>query len=186
MTRNGAVPRLMAHRPEPLLTLNPEDAARLRAGDLVRAETPEGEAVFRLACDSGQSRGVAFAPMHWSAAFAPAAQVNSVVPAAVDPLSGQPELKQAPLRIRPFPAGWHGFLLAKRRLSADLAAWCRLVPLEGSVWQTSLPASRPRTRRSQGCARCSPPMRGPSTRISRPAGTVPPPSEARGSLPRSP
>jgi assimilatory nitrate reductase catalytic subunit len=138
MTRTGVVPRLMAHRPEPLLTLHPEDAAGLRAGDLVRAQTPEGEAVFRLPSDSGLPRGAAFAPMHWSAAFAPAARVNGAIAAAVDPLSGQPELKHAPLRIRPFPARWHGFLLAKRRLSADLAAWCAVVPLEGSAWRHEL------------------------------------------------
>lgn len=123
MTRTGSVPRLMAQPPEPFLALHPDDAGGLRAGDLVRAETPEGAALFRLELDPGLPRGVAFAPMHRSADFAPAARVNGTVAAATDPSSGQPELKHAPLRVRPFPARWHGFLLAKRRLPADLAAW---------------------------------------------------------------
>lgn len=138
MTRTGSVPRLMARLPEPFLALHPEDAGALRSGDLVRAETPEGSALFRLELDPGLPCGVAFAPMHWSAEFAPAARVNGALAAVADPLSGQPELKHAPLRVRPFPARWHGFLLAKRRLPADLAPWCAAVPLEGGVWRYEL------------------------------------------------
>jgi assimilatory nitrate reductase catalytic subunit len=135
MTRTGAVPRLMAQHPEPTLALHPEDAAGLAAGALVKAETPAGDAVFRLALDAGLPRGTAFAPLHWSARFAPAARVNTAVPAATDPVSGQPELKHTPLAVRAFAAAWHGFLLAPRRFEATLADWCAVVPLDGGVWR---------------------------------------------------
>ncbi|MBR0680891.1 molybdopterin-dependent oxidoreductase [Roseomonas eburnea] len=138
MTRTGAVPRLMAHVPEPCLTLHPEDAGTLSAGELVVAETPTGSAVLRLALDQAQRRGTAFAPMHWTAEFAPAARINGTLAAVTDPVSGQPELKHAALRVRAYAATWHGFLLAPRRLAPDLAPWCAIAPLEGSAWRHEL------------------------------------------------
>jgi assimilatory nitrate reductase catalytic subunit len=138
MTRTGGVPRLMAHSPEPVLTLHPDDAEGLTPGALVRAETPVGAALFRLALDAGQARGTGFAPMHWTAQFAPAARVNSALIAATDPVSGQPELKHTPLRVTPFEAAWHGFLLAPQRLEASLAPWCAVVPLDGGIWRHEL------------------------------------------------
>ncbi|MDW8398997.1 MAG: molybdopterin-dependent oxidoreductase, partial [Acetobacteraceae bacterium] len=143
MTRTGSVPRLMAQHPEPTLTLHPEDAEGLAAGMLVRAETPVGGGVFRLLLDAGQRRGTAFAPMHWTAQFAPAARVNGAMIAATDPVSGQPELKHTPLRVTPFEAAWHGFLLAPRRLGADLAAWCAVAPLEGGAWRHEMAGEEP-------------------------------------------
>ncbi|MBY0330000.1 MAG: molybdopterin-dependent oxidoreductase, partial [Acetobacteraceae bacterium] len=138
MTRTGAVPRLMAHTPEPCLTLHPEDAAGLMAGAPVVAATPQGSTVLRLAIDAGQQRGTGFAPMHWTAQFAPAARVNAAVNAATDPSSGQPELKHTPLRVRPFAAAWHGFALLPARPDPALAAWCALIPLAGGAWRAEL------------------------------------------------
>ncbi|MCU0888998.1 MAG: molybdopterin-dependent oxidoreductase [Rubritepida sp.] len=143
MTRTGGVPRLMAHQPEPTLALHPEDAPGLAAGTLVRAGTPAGSAVFRLARDAGLPRGAAFAPMHWTAQFAPAARVNGAMIAATDPVSGQPELKHTPLNVAPFAAAWHGFLLAPRRFEATLADWCAVVPLDGGVWRHELAGTDP-------------------------------------------
>jgi assimilatory nitrate reductase catalytic subunit len=143
MTRTGSVPRLMAQHPEPTLTLHPEDAEGLAPGALVRAETPVGGGVFRLVLDAGQRRGAAFLPMHWTAQFAPAARVNGAMIAATDPVSGQPELKHTPLRVAPFAAAWHGFLLAPRRLGADLAAWCAVAPLEGGAWRHEMAGEEP-------------------------------------------
>jgi assimilatory nitrate reductase catalytic subunit len=138
MTRTGEVPRLMAQAPEPVLTLHPDDAAELAAGDLVRAETPSGSAVLRLARDGGQRRGTAFAPMHWTAQFAPAARINSALAAITDPISGQPELKHGKLRVTRFAAAWHGFLLAPKRFPTDLAGWCAIAPLAGGMWRHEL------------------------------------------------
>jgi assimilatory nitrate reductase catalytic subunit len=138
MTRTGAVPRLMAHAPEPTLTLHPEDAAGLAAGALVEARGARGRGVFRLVLDPGQPRGTAFAPMHWTAQFAPAARVNALIPAHTDPVSSQPELKSAAIRVAPFAAAWHGFVLAASRLPTDIAAFCAAIPLDGGAWRYEL------------------------------------------------
>ncbi len=142
MTRTGAVPRLMAHLPEPLLTLHPDDAAGLGAGDLVEATSDRGSAVFRLALDPGQGRGTAFAPMHWTAQLAPTARVNTLVAPHVDPVSFQPELKNAAIRVAPFAAAWHAFLLAPERLPAGIARFCAIVPIEGG-WRHELAGDGP-------------------------------------------
>ncbi len=47
--------------------------------------------------------------MHWSSRHASRSIVNSLVPAVTDPISGQPELKAAPVAVRRFPTAWYGF-----------------------------------------------------------------------------
>jgi len=137
MTRTGLVPRLMAHAPEPVLAIHPADTA-LADGGLAAVESPHGRAVLRLRHDPSLPRGACFAPMHWTDRFAPAARINAAVNAAVDPVSGQPELKHTPVRVVPAPMRWHGFLLARQRLGADLAPWCALLPAGGEVWRHEL------------------------------------------------
>jgi assimilatory nitrate reductase catalytic subunit len=138
MTRTGTVPRLMAHGPEPVLTLHPDDAAGLAAGALVEVRSARGAAVFRLALEDGQRRGTAFAPMHWTAQFAPSARVNALVAPHADPVSFQPELKNAAIRVAPFAAAWHAFLLLPRRLATDLAPYCAAIPIEAGAWRHEL------------------------------------------------
>ncbi len=101
MTRTGQVPALMAHTPEPLLAINPADAARLglAAGSLARVETAEGTVVLRAEPTHAQRRGEIFAPMHWTDQFAQSGPVARAVGARLDPHSGQPELKATPARV---------------------------------------------------------------------------------------
>jgi len=135
MTRTGRVPRLMAHRSEPLLEIHPEDAAALALldGGLARIESRHGGAVMRVGFSTDQRRGDVFAPMHWSDHFASAGPIDRLVGAATDPVSGQPELKATPVRVAPVAVCWRGFLL--RRSDASIAGgfpgtfhWAR-VPL---------------------------------------------------------
>ena len=44
--------------------------------------------------------------------------MNTTVPLAVDPVSGQPALKSARVALSPYEPAWHGFLLARRDLPA--------------------------------------------------------------------
>ena len=138
MTRTGKAPRLMAHRPEPFLSVHPADAGDLADGDLALVEAPSGHAVLRVRHDAGLLPGTLFAPMHWTDRFCPAGRINPAVNAVTDPVSGQPEMKHSPVRIGRFPARWHGFVLARRRLGADLAAWCASHPLPDGVWRHEL------------------------------------------------
>lgn len=145
MTRTGPVPRLMAHVPEPVVTLHPADAGALEEGGLAAVESRWGRAVLRVRLDAGQARGMVFAPMHWTDRFAARARVNAAVNPAVDPVSGQPELKHTPVRVVPAPMAWHGFLLARDTLGAGLATWSALVPAAEGVWRHELAGTEPPT-----------------------------------------
>ncbi len=137
MTRTGAVPRLMAHSPEPVLTLHPADAPGLAPGVLVLAEAARGRAIFRLALDDGQARGTAFAPMHWAAELAPSGRVNALVAPHVDPVSFQPELKNAAIRVAAYDASWHAAVVSATRLPRDLAPYEAAIAVEGG-WRHEL------------------------------------------------
>jgi ferredoxin-nitrate reductase len=67
----------------------------------VRIVSPRGELVARARLDDGLPRGVAFAPFHWGTLHAPAGagQLNEATHGAVDPVSRQPELKAAAVRV---------------------------------------------------------------------------------------
>jgi assimilatory nitrate reductase catalytic subunit len=116
MTRTGRVPRLLAHVNAPTVTLAPGDAARLglAEGGLARLATEHGDATLQVATGAGQRAGEVFVPMHWTDDFASAGPVARLVGAALDPVSGQPELKATPVRIVPVPTRWRGVLLHRR------------------------------------------------------------------------
>jgi assimilatory nitrate reductase catalytic subunit len=53
--------------------------------------------------------------------------VNAAVNPAVDPISGQPELKHTPVDIRAVDVRWHGTILARRPIMLpELSYWARL------------------------------------------------------------
>ena len=137
MTRTGKSTRLHAHLPEPYLSIHPADASEVSDGDLAVVQAPTGRAVLRVRLDPGQRRGSVFAPMHWTDRFCPVARINPVVNAAVDPISGQPELKHTPIRVASYVAAWHGFVLSEQPLGAELADWCAIFPA-GSGWRHEL------------------------------------------------
>ncbi|HEX2509837.1 MAG TPA: molybdopterin-dependent oxidoreductase, partial [Microvirga sp.] len=116
MTRTGHVPRLTTHTPEPAVDLNPGDAASkgIHAGDLVRIASRWGGAVVRARLAAEQPRGAAFLPMHWSDRFTANGSAGRLANPAVDPWSGQPELKHTPVAIERIPAQWEGFLVSRR------------------------------------------------------------------------
>ena len=132
MTRTGLVPRLMSHLDEPRLALHPDDAARLNldAGDLVRVTTAHGATVLRAEPSLDQRPGDIFAAMHWTDDFAASGPIDRLVGGAVDPVSGQPELKATAAALRPLPTQWRGLLLRRTGggLPKDLY-WAR-VPIE--------------------------------------------------------
>jgi assimilatory nitrate reductase catalytic subunit len=53
--------------------------------------------------------------------------VNAAVNPAIDPISGQPELKHTPVEVRALAIAWHGMILARRALMLPpIAYWARL------------------------------------------------------------
>jgi assimilatory nitrate reductase catalytic subunit len=138
MTRTGKAPRLFRHIGEPFLSIHPDDAPGLDDGALARVSSEWGAGVLRIRHDPGLRPGTVFAPMHWTARFCSAGRINTAVNPATDPISGQPEFKHTPVRVAPASMGWHGFVLARQSLGAELAEWCAVIPVDGGVWRHEL------------------------------------------------
>ncbi|HEX5049918.1 MAG TPA: molybdopterin-dependent oxidoreductase [Gammaproteobacteria bacterium] len=139
MTRSGRAARLMGHNPEPFVQVHPLDAARfdVAVGDLVAVESALGRVVVRAEITDAVTPGQVFAPMHWNAQFASLGRVGTLLPAAVDPVSGQPELKHAAVRIAPYAAAWHAFVLSRERLEIAGASYVAVAMGQG-YWRHEL------------------------------------------------
>ncbi len=128
MTRTGKSARLAGHRPEPLIEMHPGDAiARgLGNGDIAEVTSDWGSAALRVHLTDSLREGDAFAPMHWTAQVSRAGAINAAVNPAVDPISGQPELKHTPVEIRRLDMRWHGTILARRPVMLpEITYWAR-------------------------------------------------------------
>jgi len=114
MTRTGLTARLLQHVAEPFCAVHPDDAAQLGIGaqDVVELESRWGLARARAQLTTAQTPGTVFMPMHWTGVLSSRSRVGAVVNPAVDPVSGQPENKHTPVRLRRFEAAWHGFVLS--------------------------------------------------------------------------
>ena len=111
MSRTGTVPSLFAHTGEPAIELHPADAARrgFGEGDLVRVESRRGSVVVPVAISEAGRPGTAYMPMHWGGATLAgrdSAGVNAVTSKASCPVSRQPELKHAAVRIAKAELPW--------------------------------------------------------------------------------
>ena len=115
LTRTGLAADLWSHTPEAYVDVHPEDAVVLGVTDgaLTRIQTTKGEAVALARVSDRQRRGTIFMPMHWTDAFAPSGRSNPLIASHVDPISGQPEFKHTPARLRPYRETWWGFLITR-------------------------------------------------------------------------
>jgi len=121
MTRTGKSPRLSQARPEPYVEINTHDAiaAGLANGSLATIKSAQGTMRARAEWSDDVARGEVFVPMHWTAELATSGRVGALIAAAVDPHSGQPELKATPVAIEPLKPAWHGFVLSREAIVAD-------------------------------------------------------------------
>ena len=115
MSRTGTVARLFNHAAEPTLDLNPQDVDRrgLAAGDMVKVSSRRGSFIARVNATPSIRSGQAFMPMHWGGQFMSGAGTNAVTVPAFDPISKQPELKHAAIKVEKFSFAWQ--LVALRR-----------------------------------------------------------------------
>ena len=125
MTRSGKSARLTAHTPEPFVHISPRDSIKydFTDGGLVEVQSRWGSARLRARVDESVRHGELFAPMHWSDCTASRARIDAVVNPAVDPVSGEPEFKHTPVRVRKYVPAWQGFLLSRRRLKPESATY---------------------------------------------------------------
>ena len=129
MTRTAKTAKLMAHTDEPYVMIHPQDAKQYKVTDglLAKVENDLGVFIGRVKFDQGQRRGSLFAPIHWTAQYASHGRVDALVQPVSDPLSGQPESKHTPVKISPYKALWHGFVLSSKPINTDgLEYWIKV------------------------------------------------------------
>jgi assimilatory nitrate reductase catalytic subunit len=128
MTRTGISARLSGHVSEPFVALHPADAARAGVTDqsLVSVTSRWGEMAARATVTEDLTPGNVFVPFHWNDQFASQGRVGALINPVVDPHSGQPELKQTPVRIKPREAEWYGVAVTRAPLRLeDCDYWVR-------------------------------------------------------------
>ena len=127
MSRTGTLGRLFGHVAEPCVGLHLQDMARLgiQEGQLVAITSKRGSLLIRAKADAQVAPTQAFLAMHWGSevlggagvAGTPASGVNALMPSTHCPVSKQPELKHAAVRIEPVTFGWQ--MVAQAWLPAD-------------------------------------------------------------------
>ncbi len=125
MTRTGKSAILSAHIIEPYVELHPDDAHQFKVenNSLVTVSSDKAEVIVRAVVSDSQQKGNVFVPIHWSHQFASKAGVGSLVGNNCDPVSGQPEFKYTPVKIKTYNAKWFGFLLSRRKLDIKNATY---------------------------------------------------------------
>lgn len=138
MTRTARAPRLNRHIAEPFAEIHPGDAAAagIDPATLIRVTTPDGDVIVRALVTDRVPRGTVFVPMHWTGLTASRARICAAVTDAVDPVSGQPEMKGSIARIAPFEAVWYGFAVTRARPEPDCGYWARARIAGG--WQVEM------------------------------------------------
>ena len=140
MSRTGRIPRLYAHEPEPNIRLHPADMARRgwKDGALLKIKSRRGEIILPVAASDDVRPGQAFVAMHWGRHGLSHDGVNALTIPAFDPVSKQPELKHAAVRIEPAELPWRLTILRSpgEGLDADeqVQVWrAALEPLLGEL-----------------------------------------------------
>ena len=102
MTRTVHVERMAKQHPGPRLEVHPADAeaAGLVEGACARVLSRRGAVTVPVQCSERIRPGTVFLPMHWGASQGElACEANRLMHALGCPLSGQPELKGAAVRL---------------------------------------------------------------------------------------
>ena len=138
MTRTGKSVRLAGHRPEPTIELHPTDAACARSRRRRHRRSDQRVGPCRLARASYgcvTARATPSRPCIGRPRCSRAGRINAAVNPAVDPISGQPELKHTPVEIRRLPILWHGTILARRPVMLpEVSYWARIKGAGYHAW----------------------------------------------------
>jgi assimilatory nitrate reductase catalytic subunit len=115
MSRTGNVPQLFNHVEEPLLSMHASDMGRrdIASGDLVKVTSRRGSLVLRAQASDDVMPTQTFIPMHWGSQYMNGLGCNSLTIPAVDPVSKQPELKHAAIKVEKLSLPWQ--MVAMRR-----------------------------------------------------------------------
>lgn len=157
MTRTGKAAKLHQHTQQAYVYMNGADAAKYQVSEQdlvalssrVNPATTERPIIVPVKIDSKQRPGELFCPIHWSKTASSHVNLAALFTNAVDPISGQPELKHAAVSVSPLLPKMQGTLFSKHPISRQLLnqvcdyyvemmlenAWVyRLAIFEQSVW----------------------------------------------------
>lgn len=115
MSRTGNVAQLFNHVEEPVLSMNRSDMQRrnLQEGDVVKISSRRGALVARIEASDEMLPTQTFFPMHWGSQHMSGAGVNALTLPAYDPVSKQPELKHAAIKIEKIELPWRMVLMRR-------------------------------------------------------------------------
>jgi assimilatory nitrate reductase catalytic subunit len=116
MTRTGLAKQLSAHKPEPFVQINPQDARcfNLLEGDIAELHNPWGSAKARVHISREMNAGQLFMPIHWTDTESSHGKVCAIVSPEVDPVSAQPEAKFTPVAIKKWGFTSEALFLTRR------------------------------------------------------------------------
>ena len=116
MSRTGTLGRLFGHVAEPSIQMNVQDMARrlLKEGELVHVTSKRGSIIVPVQASPEVAVSQAFMAMHWGSEYLsgqssiglPLAGVNALTTSAYCPISKQPELKHAAVKILKAELPW--------------------------------------------------------------------------------
>ncbi|MEB3735900.1 molybdopterin dinucleotide binding domain-containing protein [Halopseudomonas pachastrellae] len=115
MSRTGTAAQLFGHVERAQLSMHPQDmqARALEDGDLVSLSSRRGTLILPVQADAQLRPGQSFLPMHWGDRFLKGLGSNSLTLSNHDPLSKQPELKQAAVEVTRAELPWQLFVLVE-------------------------------------------------------------------------
>lgn len=121
MTRTGLASKLGAHKPEPYVQLNPQDARcfDLKQGDIADIHNRWGSAKARVQISSEMNPGQLFMPIHWGDVASSHGKVGNIVSPDVDPISAQPELKFTPVAVTAWEYTSEALLLSRSPINTE-------------------------------------------------------------------
>ena len=132
MTRTAKTAKLMAHKDEAYVSVHPKDAQKYQLvdGELAKLTSPLGNdkiVIVRVEITDTTPQGSVFVPIHWTAQYSSHGRVDVLIQSVRDPLSGQPEFKHSPVKIEPFQAKWHGFILSREPIATEsIEYWVKI------------------------------------------------------------
>ncbi|MES2126394.1 MAG: molybdopterin-dependent oxidoreductase [Pseudomonadota bacterium] len=112
MSRSGTVAQAFAHAAEPVLAMARADMDRrqMRDGDLAHVTSRRGTQILPVQASDEMRSGQSFIGMHWGEEYVSGRGalygVNTLTHSAVDPVSGQPELKHASIKVLKAELPW--------------------------------------------------------------------------------
>ncbi len=108
MSRTGTLARLFGHAQQPVVELNPQDMDRLgiKEHDPVRLTSKRGTIVMPASSSTSVAPMQVFLPMHWGSEFMHNGGINELTTPTFCPVSKQPELKHAAVRVERVSLPW--------------------------------------------------------------------------------